>query len=37
MSVYRDLEPVPAALESAHAERNQSATKGTLDRKVRTA
>lgn len=37
MSVYRDLEPVPAALESAHAERNQSATNGTSDRKVRTA
>lgn len=37
MSVYRDLEPVPAALASAHAERNQSATNGTPDRKVRTA
>ncbi|KQH76583.1 cell division protein DivIVA [Mycobacterium gordonae] len=37
MSVYRDLEPVPAALESAHAELNQTATNGTADRKVRTA
>lgn len=36
MAVYRDLEPVPAALESAHAERNQSATNGTADRRVST-
>ncbi|MDP7702771.1 cell division protein DivIVA [Mycobacterium sp. TY815] len=37
MSVYRDLEPVPAALESAYEQRNQSATNGTADRQVRTA
>ncbi|MHA7650464.1 cell division protein DivIVA [Mycobacterium sp. ML4] len=37
MNVYRDLEPVPAALESAYEQRNQSATNGTGERNVRTA
>ncbi len=43
MGVYRDLEPVPGALESAYAERNKAAdagpaTKGSVawDRKVST-
>lgn len=40
MSIYRDLGPVPAALESAYEQRNhqaESATNGTADRKVKTA
>jgi hypothetical protein len=40
MRVYRDLEPVPAALESAYAERQkpeEPAINGAADRKVKSA